>query len=94
MSGHVGPIRCCDRECAGVNHCTMGGVECNGCGRYFCSGELDEDGYCDDCSDAKHEDNGEARCDRCEEWFPEEDLEDGLCEECFIEREEERNGVK
>lgn len=52
------PIGCCDSDCAGVNHCRIGGYQCVGCGRWFCSGELDEDGYCDKCQEQMHDDEG------------------------------------
>ena len=50
MSGHLQPIRCCDSECAAVNYCVKGGVQCNGCGLYFCDYNLNEIGYCEDCA--------------------------------------------
>ena len=53
MSGkHFHPIRCCDLECALVNHCSVGGVQCDGCGGYFCATYISntDDGYlCDEC---------------------------------------------
>ena len=45
----------CDRDCAGANHCTMGGVQCPDCGRWFCpdTHDSDEGGRCDACA-ARH----------------------------------------
>ena len=62
MSGHIRPLTCCDSECAAVNHCVNGGVQCNGCGLYFCDYNLNNDGYCEDCaaklgSDEESEEN-------------------------------------
>ena len=51
MSGHHHPLTCCDRDCAGVNHCRIGGYQCERCGRWFCSTDLDEDGYCEHCAE-------------------------------------------
>lgn len=59
MSGHIGPIRCCDRDCAGVNNCQIGGYACSVCGKYFCADELDEDDMCDDCADEFKADDDE-----------------------------------
>ena len=50
MSGHIRPLTCCDSECAAVNHCVKGGVQCNGCGLYFCEYNLNEIGFCEDCA--------------------------------------------
>lgn len=50
MSGSKEPKTCCDRECAEANDCIEGGVECDRCGRYFCSQELDERGLCAECA--------------------------------------------
>ena len=54
MGGHLAPIRCCDGECAAVNHCSIGGTSCEGCGLWFCDFYLDENGYCGKCA-AKYE---------------------------------------
>lgn len=51
MSGSKEPKTCCDRECAEANDCIEGGVECDRCGRYFCSQELDERGLCAECAE-------------------------------------------
>lgn len=53
MSRRYSPLTCCDRDCAGANNCTMGGVECPDCGCWYCpvSHECDEDGRCDDCAE-------------------------------------------
>ena len=37
-------------EHAAVNHCVKGGVQCNGCGLYFCDYNLNDEGYCEDCA--------------------------------------------
>lgn len=55
MGGHFSPMGCCDRECALVNGCTVGGVQCEWCGNWFCASELDADGLCDECAEAKAE---------------------------------------
>lgn len=49
MNGSYDPIHCCDPECAGINHCAMGGIPCERCGRYFCAHELDGNNLCADC---------------------------------------------
>lgn len=49
MSGHIRPITCCDRECALVNGCRIGGVRCGKCGKWCCASDLDERGMCEDC---------------------------------------------
>lgn len=56
MSGHWKPLTCCDRDCAGANHCRIGGYECEGCGKWFCSTDLDEDGYCEYCAEERRKD--------------------------------------
>lgn len=50
MSGSEEPKTCCDRECAAANDCIEGGVECDGCGRFYCSHEIDERGLCSECA--------------------------------------------
>ena len=55
MSGHFGPITCCDRDCAEVNGCSMGGLQCEDCGKWYCGYEVEE--YlgmtlCGDCADS------------------------------------------
>lgn len=49
---HYSPLTCCDSDCAGVNHCRIGGYKCERCGCWVCAGELNEDGYCADCEEA------------------------------------------
>lgn len=52
MSKHCEPLTCCDRDCAGANNCTMGGVECPDCGCWYCPvNEGDDDGRCDECAE-------------------------------------------
>ena len=72
MSGRYKPLTCCDRDCAGVNNCRIGGYECEGCGRWFCGSDLDEDGYCDECAARRREE---------EEEEEEEENEDNESEE-------------
>lgn len=48
----------CDRECALVNRCQVGGVRCAGCGRFCCATDLNEHGECEVC-----EMNAEAKGD-------------------------------
>lgn len=64
------PIRCCDRECALVNHCSVGGIQCADCGGWFCADDIN---YTDDC---KH------ICDDClterEERAAEEEAEEEI----------------
>ena len=55
MSGSEEPKACCDRECAAANDCIEGGVECDWCGRYFCSHEIDERGMCAECAKERAE---------------------------------------
>lgn len=59
MAGFIGPIRSCDRECALVNHCTVGGERCERCGCYFCSSDLNEDHLCADCEEEVVKEIGE-----------------------------------
>ena len=59
MGGSAHPLRCCDSDCAGVNHCCIGGYQCERCGLYFCGEEIDEDGLCPNC----HRDPVD--CQRC-----------------------------
>ena len=52
MSKHYSRLTCCDRDCAGVNHCgAMGGVQCPDCGCWICPIDGDEDGRCEDCAE-------------------------------------------
>ena len=44
------PLTCCDYECARMNDCFVGGLECKRCGGYFCADELGEDGLCTNCA--------------------------------------------
>lgn len=48
-------IGCCDADCAGINHCRIGGFQCERCRRWFCAGDLNEDGLCDDCAEEEEE---------------------------------------
>jgi len=57
MSGSTTPIRVCDHECALVNGCSVGGLTCEGCGRYFCASDLDQDGYCDRCAEEREDES-------------------------------------
>lgn len=50
MSGHVRPLTCCDRDCALVNGCRIGGYQCERCSRWFCANEIVEHGLCYDCA--------------------------------------------
>ena len=59
MSGHVRPLTCCDRDCALVNGCRIGGYQCERCGEWFCNHELNEDNLCADCEEAEAEENEE-----------------------------------
>ena len=59
MSGHTKPLTCCDRDCALVNGCSIGGYQCERCGRWFCGSELNEDNLCVDCEEAEAEENEE-----------------------------------
>lgn len=55
MNGSYQPMKCCDAECAGVNHCRIGGLQCAKCGRYFCAGDINEDDLCYDCAGEEEE---------------------------------------
>ena len=79
MGGHSGPLTCCDRDCAGVNHCQMGGYQCDVCGLWFCGDEIDENGRCPDCA----EEYDRTHCRDCGEKAELND--DGLCEPCAEE---------
>lgn len=61
MSGHASPLRCCDSYCATVNNCIVGGVRCDRCGSWHCSGEMSKDErgryLCVDCE--REEEGGE-----------------------------------
>ena len=59
MSGHVRPLTCCDRDCALVNGCRIGGYQCARCGEWFCGHELNEDNLCEDCEGSEAEENEE-----------------------------------
>lgn len=75
MRGHIGPITCCDRDCAFVNGCREGGYQCCKCGKWFCAGELNEDEICDDClADAgSDEDDDELGiCASCSKFMTDE----------------------
>ena len=62
MKGKPHPIRSCDRDCALVNNCQIGGVCCENCGLWFCANELDEHGHCPDCAEklGDDEEDGDA----------------------------------
>ena len=50
------PLPFCDRECAGVNRCGgLGGTQCAGCGLYYCSMNVGEDGLCETCAAEREE---------------------------------------
>ena len=59
MSGHVRPLTCCDRDCALVNGCQVGGYQCARCGEWLCKHELNEDNLCVDCTEAEAEEDKE-----------------------------------
>lgn len=43
---------CCDLECALVNDCAVGGLQCDRCREYFCASDLGECRgmcVCDEC---------------------------------------------
>lgn len=67
MKGHPLPICSCDRDCAIVNNCQMGGVCCSHCDLWFCAYELNERGLCPDCAKKLgdgEEDESDARAER------------------------------
>ena len=72
MSKRYRPLTCCDRDCAGANHCgAMGGVQCPDCGMWYCpTSEGDDEGRCDDCAE-RH------RLEMEEEELGEQEDEDG-----------------
>ena len=49
------PMTCCDRECACDNNCIVGGIRCGACDHYFCADDIDDDGLCPACAEAKRE---------------------------------------
>ena len=53
----------CTPDCAGINHCIMGGYTCDRCGReHICAENCVEDGYrviCDDCLEEERAETGE-----------------------------------
>ena len=63
--GNTRPLAICDHDCAVVNDCQVGGCQCDGCGLWFCSNELEriDDGhFCEDCADEyrkEQKDDGE-----------------------------------
>ena len=59
FSGSIAPITSCDSECALVNGCQVGSIQCRKCGNYFCQIEL-KDGLCPDCSEEESEDDAQA----------------------------------
>lgn len=34
----MSPLVLCDSDCARVNHCRVGGYQCDSCGSWFCPG--------------------------------------------------------
>ena len=69
MQGNTSPIRLCDSECALVNGCQVGGVQCTDCGIWFCASELNYhcngSWICDECANkrAEQEREDEEDCD-------------------------------
>lgn len=69
MQGNTSPIRLCDSDCALVNGCQVGGVQCDDCGLWFCASELNYhwngDWICDECANkrAEQEREDEEDCD-------------------------------
>lgn len=69
MSGSPTRLSCCDRDCAAVNGCTIGGYQCDRCGKFFCP----------DCDTA----DDQGRCPSChEEAIAELEAEIGICARC------------
>ena len=48
MTRHAKPLRSCDEDCARVNHCSVGGYQCQECGTWFCPGNGGNE-LCEDC---------------------------------------------
>jgi len=59
MAGREKPIAVCDRDCAGANNCRIGGYKCKGCGYWFCTDDIDENGLCDECAEARRREQEE-----------------------------------
>ncbi len=60
MSKHFSPLKCCDRDCAFANHCTMGGEQCPDCGCWYCPvSEGDDEGRCEDCAERHRQESAE-----------------------------------
>ena len=62
--GHSRPLTVCDDLCAGANNCRVGGFQCDGCGLWFCGGDLNQVGdtsehLCDDCLAAREQEESE-----------------------------------
>ena len=61
--GHTRPLTCCDRDCAVVNDCQVGGRQCDDCELWFCISDLTrtDDGkdLCDDCRAAREQEESE-----------------------------------
>lgn len=53
MGGSPHPMSLCDHACAWINHCSVGGIQCLRCDNWFCSDEINEDGYCAECAKEK-----------------------------------------
>ena len=61
-SGNTRPLAVCDHDCAVVNDCQIGGCQCDGCGLWFCSNELertDDRTLCGDCADEYRKEHGD-----------------------------------
>lgn len=71
------------------NDCSCGYIQCDMCSSYVKESDVtiagNGDSLCPDCADHT------AQCDDCGCRFYEDDLEDGLCEECEREQEDERD---
>ena len=59
MGGSLRPLDCCDGDCALVNGCQVGGIQCARCGEWFCNHQLNDDNLCVDCEEAEAEENEE-----------------------------------
>ena len=52
-TGYVNRVTCRDGDCAMANNCSIGGVQCQCCGMWFCPDceEFDDRGYCSECAE-------------------------------------------
>lgn len=71
-SGNTRPLAVCDHDCAVVNDCQIGGCQCDGCGLWFCRGDLNQVGdtsehLCDDCLAARGQEKSENDTEREQE---------------------------